>query len=128
MRWQPGRFTLVDANYSFVVLRGGDPDNSPIYPTHLASVRALVPLREGLLRLSTQLTYQSSRPDPAGNPTGEALLVNFGFSGEYGPVRYFAGVQNLLDQRIGLPVSSEAGNIVVSQYGRTFWLELAAGF
>ena len=128
LRWQPGRFTLVDASYSFVVLQGGDPGKSPVYPTHLAALRALVPLKEGLLRLSSQLTYQSSRPDALGRPTGEALLVNFGFAGEYGFVRYFAGVQNLLDQRVGLPVSSESGNLVVSQYGRTFWLELTAGF
>lgn len=128
LRWQPGRFTLVDATYSFVVLSGGDPDNAPVYPTHLASVRAMVPLREGLLRLSSQVTYQSARPDALGASTGEALLVNFGFAGDFGPVRYFAGVQNLLDQRFGLPVFSESGNLVVSQYGRTFWLELAAGF
>ncbi len=128
LRWQPGRFTLVDASYSFVVLTGGDPEKRPVYPTHLAAVRALVPLKEGLLRLSTQVTYQSSRPDQAGNPTGEALLLNFGFAGEYGFLRYFAGVQNVLDQRIGLPVSSESGNLVVSQYGRTFWVEVAAGF
>lgn len=128
LRWQPGRFTLVDGTYSYVVLRGGDPENPVVYPTHLASMRALVPLREGLLRLSTQLTYQSSRLDARGNPIGEALLVNVGFAGEYGPVRYFAGVQNLLDQRIGLPVRGETDNLVVSQYGRTFWLELTAGF
>jgi outer membrane receptor protein involved in Fe transport len=37
-------------------------------------------------------------------------------------------VQNLLDQRFVLPVVSEAGAAVIPQYGRTFWLELAATF
>ena len=123
LRWQPGRFTLVDASYSFVYLS----DLVAVYPTHMAALRALVPLREGLVKLSTQVTYQSGRKDDAGNSTGESVLINVGFSGEYGRVRYFAGVQNLLDQRYGLPVKSESGNLVVSQYGRTFWLELSAG-
>lgn len=131
LRWQPSRFTLVEATYSFVNVSGvPNPDGTasePPYPMHLASVRAMVPLKEGLLRLSAQGTYQSSRLDPNGNPTGEALVINLGLAGEYGFVRYFAGVQNLLDQRAGLPFNGEKIG-VVSQYGRTFWLELVAGF
>ncbi len=124
LRWQPGRYTMVDASYSFVTLS----DATAVYPMHLASARAIVPLREGLLRASGQVTYQSARLDYAGRQAGSALMLNFGLSGDFGPVRYFAGVQNLLDERINLPVTSEVGNMVISQYGRTFWLEVAAGF
>lgn len=129
LRWQPGRFTLVEGTYSFVVLGGPGLSDAPAYPTHLASARAMIPLKEGLVRLSGQATYQSGRRDAVtGTSFGEALLLNFGLSGDYGPVRYFAGVQNLLDQRYLLPVVSEVGAGVIPQYGRTFWLELAATF
>lgn len=129
LRWQPGRFTLVEGTYSFVVLGGPGVADAPAYPQHLASARAMIPLKEGLVRLSGQATYQSGRRSAAANTSfGEALVLNFGFSGDYGPLRYFAGVQNLLDQRFVLPVVSEAGANVIPQYGRTFWLEVAAGF
>jgi outer membrane receptor protein involved in Fe transport len=129
LRWQPGRFTLVEGTYSFVVLGGPGVADAPSYPTHLASARAMIPLKEGLVRLSGQGTYQSGRVDRnTGTSIGEALLLNAGLSGEYGPVRYFAGVNNLLDTRVLLPVISEAGSGQIPQYGRTFWLELATRF
>lgn len=126
LRWRPGRFTLVSAAYSFVLLKPASGEESYTYPTHLASVRALVPVYQGLVRLSTQATYQSARTASDGVTSGESLHLDLGFSGEYGFLRYFAGVQNLLDQRPLLPVSSEVGNGRVPQYGRTFFIELAA--
>jgi hypothetical protein len=128
LRWQPGRYMLFEATYSFVTLQGTTAGETYAYPTHLASLRALVPLKQGLVRLSGQGTYQSARRGPDGISAGEAVLLNFGLSGEYGPVRYFAGVQNLLDQRYALPVASEVGSGRVPQYGRTFFVELAGGF
>jgi hypothetical protein len=95
---------------------------------HLASVRALVPIKEGLVRLSGQAVFNSARRAFDGAFTGEFLNVNFGVSGEYGPIRYFAGVQNLLDQRPFIPVLSEIAFNRVPQYGRTFMVELSAGF
>jgi outer membrane receptor protein involved in Fe transport len=80
------------------------------------------------VRLSGQATYQSARRGPDGVSSGESLLLNFGFAGDYGPLRYFAGVQNVLDQKYSLPVSSEVGSGRVPQYGRTYFIELAAGF
>ncbi len=127
VRWQPGRYTLVDAAYSFVLVGGADAVNAS-YPMHVASLRAMVPLKEGLVRLSGQGLYQSGRLAADGARIGEALLVNVGLSGEYGPLRYFAGVQNLLDQRYSVPVLSEVAFGRVPQYGRTFMLEVAAGF
>jgi outer membrane receptor protein involved in Fe transport len=127
IRWQPGRFTLVDASYSFVMLGGADITGKA-YPMHVAALRAMVPLKEGLVRLSGQGVYQSGRRAQDGSLIGEALLINFGLSGEYGPIRYFAGVQNLLDQRYQVPVLSEVAVSRVPQYGRTFFIELAASF
>lgn len=127
LRWQPGRFTLVNAAYSFVMLGGADITGGA-YPMHVASLRAMVPLKEGLVRLSGQGVFQSARRAQDGSSTGEAFLLNFGLSGEYGPVRYFAGVQNLLDQKYIVPVLSETAFSSVPQYGRTFFIELAAGF
>lgn len=127
LRWQPGRFTLVEASYSFVLLGGADLTGGA-YPAHVASLRAMVPLKEGLVRLSGQGTFQSARRAQDGRFIGEALLLNFGLSGDVGPVRYFAGVQNLLDQRYVLPVLSEIAFSRVPQYGRTFFIELAASF
>jgi outer membrane receptor for ferrienterochelin and colicins len=123
-RWQPGRFTIVDASYSFVWLSG---PNVPAYPMNLAALKAVVPLKEGLVRLATQATYQSARLSQ-GTPIGESLNLNLGFSGEYGFFRYYAGIQNLLDSRVVLPVSSEASTARVPQYGRTVWVEVAATF
>jgi outer membrane receptor protein involved in Fe transport len=127
LRWQPGRFTLVDASYSFVILGGADITGGA-YPAHVASLRAMVPLKEGLVRLSGQGVFQSARRAENGSQIGEAFLLNFGLSGEYGPVRYFAGVQNLLDQKYIVPVLSEIAFRSVPQYGRTFMIELAASF
>ena len=127
LRWQPGRFTLVDASYSFVMLGGADITGGA-YPMHIASLRVMVPIKEGLVRLSGQGIFQSARRAQNGAFIGEALLLNFGLSGEYGPIRYFAGVQNLLDQRYVVPVLSETAFSRVPQYGRTFAIELAAGF
>lgn len=128
LRWQPGRFTLVDLTYSFVWLAGAPVEDLPAYPMHMASAKAMVPLKEGLVRLAAQVTYQSARRYTGGAMIGEALLVNLGFSGEYGPLRYYAGVRNLLDSRYLLPVANELGLGQVQQLGRTFWLEVAAGF
>lgn len=127
LRWRPGRYTLVEGSYSFVWLGGVDITGGA-YPMHLASIRALVPIKEGLVRLSTQGTYQSGRRAQDGTFLGEAVLLNVGLSGEYGPIRYFAGVQNLLDQRYSVPVLSEINFSRVPQYGRTFYVELAASF
>ncbi|HEY1086406.1 MAG TPA: hypothetical protein VGE37_01885, partial [Archangium sp.] len=93
-----------------------------------AALRAMVPLKEGLVRLSGQGVYQSGRRAQDGTFAGEALLINVGLSGDYGPIRYFAGVQNLLDQKYSVPVLSEVAVSRVPQYGRTFFIELAASF
>ncbi|WP_246357074.1 TonB-dependent receptor domain-containing protein [Pyxidicoccus fallax] len=129
VHWQPGRWLLVDLSYSYVKLSNASEDVVAAAPAHLVSGRFLMPVGAGDMRVATQATYQSARPGgPGGADSGEALLVGFGLSGDYGPLRYFAGVHNLLDARYTLPVSEENSIAPVPQYGRTFTLQLTGSF
>jgi outer membrane receptor protein involved in Fe transport len=129
LHWQPGRYLLVDLSYSFVTLPDAPEEVGSANPTHLASARLLLPVGNGDARLATQATYQSSRGGRGGDEgQGEALLVSFGLSGEYQRLRYFAGVQNLLDTRYLLPVGEDSAAGAVPQYGRTFTLQLTGSF
>jgi len=127
LRWQPGRFTLVEGSYSYVALGGPGRTEASAYPTHLGSARALLPLRQGFVRLAAEATYQSNRCDEEGHCAGESVLANLGLSGDFGSVRWFAGVRNLLDERFRVPIAFESGNGMMAQYGRSFWVELGAG-
>ena len=129
LHWQPGRYLMVDLSYSFVTLRNDEEDVSSTTPAHLASGRMLLPLGSGDVRLATQVTYQSARGlAREGAEKGEALLLGVGFSGELAHLRYFAGVQNLLDARYALPLGEERAAAPVPQYGRTFTLQLTGNF
>ncbi len=129
LHWQPARYLLVDLNYSYVTLTEATDEVKASTPAHIASGRLLVPLADGEVRLATQLTYQSARGAGEGGPdSGEAVLVGVGISGEFSRFRYFAGVQNLLDERYVLPVSAETSSGPVPQYGRTFTLQLTGSF
>ncbi|MCP3098294.1 TonB-dependent receptor [Myxococcus sp. K15C18031901] len=129
VHWQPGRYLLVDMSYSYVSLRNASEDVSAASPAHLVSGRLLMPLGTGDMRLATQAVYQSARPTgDGGSDSGEALIIGFGLSGDYGPLRYFAGVQNLLDSKYAIPVSEENSIAPVPQYGRTFTLQLTGSF
>ncbi|RKG94276.1 TonB-dependent receptor, partial [Corallococcus sp. CA053C] len=129
LHWQPGRWLLVDLSYSYVRLANASLDVVQAAPAHLASGRFLLPVGNGDMRIATQATYQSARVDtlPGAN-SGEALLVGFGVSGDYGRLRYFAGVNNLLDARYALVVSDDVSVGPVPQYGRTFNLQLTGSF
>lgn len=129
LHWQPGRFLLVDLSYSYVTLRDASQEVAEAAPAHLASGRLLVPVGNGDMRLATQAVYQSARPvGEGGEKSGEALLLGFGVSGDYGRLRYFAGVQNLLDAKYALPLGSRLAPAPVPQYGRTFTLQLTGTF
>jgi hypothetical protein len=120
---------MVDVSYSFVTLRNAEDDVAGSMPAHLASGRLLLPLGSGEVRLATQVTYQSARGlAKEGADNGEALLIGMGVSGELAHVRYFAGVQNLLNDRYALPLGPERAAAPVPQYGRTFTLQLTGSF
>ena len=81
------------------------------------------------VRLATQAVYQSTRrTDRVPGGAGEALLLNFGLSGERDHFRYFAGVTNLLDARYSLPVNDEFRQPTVPQYGRGFLLQVTGSY
>ncbi len=129
LHWQPGRHLMVDLSYSFVTLRHASEEVAAAAPAHLASGRLLLPLGNGDVRLSTQATYQSARGSKKDGPkSGEALLLGVGLSGEFQRVRYFAGVQNLLDAQYALPLGEDRAAAPVPQYGRTFTLQLTGSF
>ena len=127
VRWQPGRHTLIDATYSFVWIWGTTSSALVNAPQHLVNLRAMVPLFDNALRVSMHGLYQSPRGNDLQTRLGEAFLLSAGLSGEFGRLRWFAGVQNLLDQRYRLPVATEVGFVAIPQDGRTFWVEIAAG-
>jgi outer membrane receptor protein involved in Fe transport len=128
VHWQPGRFLLVDMSYSYVSLRHALDEVKDSTPAHIVSGRMLLPLGDGSIRLATQATYQSARTSSEGQDIGEALLLGVGLSGEFSRFRYFAGVQNLLDQQYRLPVTSDISAGPVLQYGRTFTMQLTASY
>jgi outer membrane receptor for ferrienterochelin and colicins len=129
VHWQPGRFLLVDLSYSYVTLRHVLDEVRDAKPAHVVSGRLMLPLGTGEVRLATQATYQSARnSDSEGPKFGEAVLLGVGVSGEYSRFRYFAGVQNLLDEQYVLPVNSETSARPVPQYGRTFTLQLTGSY
>lgn len=130
LHWQPGRYLLVDLSYSFVTLQNASEEVVDSAPAHLATGRLLLPLgNNGNLRLATQATYQSARGTAKeGAENGEALLLGVGLSGELQNLRYFAGVQNLLDSRYALSLGTERAAAPVPQYGRTFTLQLTGSF
>jgi outer membrane receptor protein involved in Fe transport len=129
LHWQPGRYVLVDLNYSYVTLTNASDEVKGATPAHIASGRLMLPLGDGQVRLATQATYQSARSSgEGGSESGEAVLLGIGLSGEFSRFRYFAGVQNLLDEQYALPVSSETSSAPVPQYGRTFTLQLTGSF
>ena len=127
LRWQPGRHTLVDVGYSFVWLWGPKDETTINVPLHVVNARALIPLFDSALRLSLHALYQSPRGNDLVSRVGETLLLNVGLSGEFSFLRWFAGVQNLLDHRYRLPITAAGSYSSVPQDGRTVWLEVGAG-
>jgi len=138
IRWQPARLTLVSAAYwvQRMVVEGLDDEEEAgrlkaNAPTHAFSLKAMFPLQAPMLVGSAEAIYNSSRLGRDGNMrTGELFWVNLGLSGEKvgGGLRYWAGVQNLLDERSALPASYDLIQETVPTYGRTFLVQVSAGY
>ena len=90
----------------------------------------MFPIVAPLIVGSAEAVYNSDRAALDGSRTGEMLLLNLGLSGELtgSAFRYFAGVQNLLDERAQLPVGEEIPSLTLPNYGRTFVLQLTATY
>jgi len=127
LEWQAGRFAMIDLAYSYVYLIGSTGKITAT-PAHLVSGRALFPIGESGMRLAVQAKYQSARAEEGATASGEALLVDFGISGEAANLRYFAGVMNLLDTRFALPFGPEYATPALPQAGRQFRVQLTASY
>ncbi|MGI5860696.1 MAG: TonB-dependent receptor domain-containing protein [Myxococcales bacterium] len=139
LRWQPARLSMVSASYWYqrLVLEGlHDPMEETRLrsntPEHAFSVRAMFPIHAPMLVGSAEVIYNSPRAarDDPGHRTDQLLFLNAGLSGQLpgGIFRYFAGVQNLLDDRAQLPASLDVPQPTVPTYGRTFLVQLAATY
>ena len=127
LRWQAGRFAMMDLAYSYVFL-SADTQEVTATPAHLVSARVLFPLAETGARIAVQAKYQSARALVGERPAGEAFLVDCGISGDAGTLRYFAGVRNILDARYAIPFGPEYGAPLLPQRGREFWVQLTATY
>jgi outer membrane receptor for ferrienterochelin and colicins len=133
VRWRPGRLSMLSAAYWFQRMHVGglnDPDEEARLrsnaPAHAFALRGMFPISAPMIVGSAEAIYNSARLTHDGHLTGEFLLLNAGLSGELpgSRFRYFAGVQNLLDERVQLPVGAEVPRSTVPSLGRTFHLEL----
>jgi outer membrane receptor protein involved in Fe transport len=136
VRWQPSRLAVITAAYWYqhMVMTGIRADQasrlSSNAPAHAFSVRGMFPISAPLLVGAAEAIYNGPRFTLDGSrQTGEMLLLSLGLSGELagGAFRYNAGVQNLLDERPRLPADLSSQS-TIPLYGRTFLLQLAAGY
>jgi outer membrane receptor protein involved in Fe transport len=108
----------------------------PNSPEHLASAKAVVPLVPELLQIATRLSLEAPRPVRAGLSSTEqewspwAVVGDIVASGrvERFGLRYSVGVYNVFDWRYSLPVDEVFAHRLVPQRGRTFLLNVGAGF
>ena len=143
MRWQGQPGMLFAAWYALSVVREDAP-GTPLFsgttipnsPLHTAGVRALYPVVQQALSISTEAIYGSARntlPDAttfAIAQVGESLLWNLGLSGETARFRYGAFIYDVLDQKPSLPGGPDIPfpHHAVPQTGRMLRVQLSASF
>lgn len=105
-------------------------------PEHLASARAVAPIVANLLQLATRLTLEAPRPLRSTSVASEqefspwAVVADVVASGrvERFGIRYSVGVYNVFDWKYSLPVNEVYSFRFLPQQGRTFLLNVGAGF
>ncbi len=143
LRWQGAPGMLFAAWYALGVVRQDAPGapllsgpSLPNSPLHTAGLRALYPVVQQALSISTEAIYGSARntlPDAASGAiaqVGETVLWNLGLSGETSRLRYGAFIYDVLDQKPSLPGGPDIPfpNHSVPQTGRMLRLQLSAAF
>ncbi len=123
--WRPARWSLLEAQYTFVSFLGPRGSATSLHPPHVVSLRGLVPLVGPALRVSAQLVFQAAKRRGDGSYVGEAGFANLGLSGQVAWVRYFAGLKNLFDAQPLVP-NSGGRAAFIPEYGRSFWVEVGA--
>jgi outer membrane receptor protein involved in Fe transport len=146
-RWQPEPGALVAVWYAFAHVVNDQVCTAgrcvpgfivPNVPTHTAALRMLWPVLPGMLSVSSELIYGSSRytvfvdNNNLETPVGEQFIWNAGLTGALGRggPRFTLLVQNLLDQKPLLPAGLEVpfAPRAVPQVGRTFRATLGGSF
>ncbi len=142
LRWQPSKWSMISVAYWYqqIVAQITDPTTGQHdteqetrlkanIPPHAAAVRASIPIYAPLLIGSIEGVYNAARPQEDGtSPKGELFYLNIGLSGElvgHG-FRYFAGVENLLNQRPAYPATLDVHGL--SPQGITLLAQVAASF
>ncbi len=137
LRWQPARLSMVSVAYWYQQMvidnldAGQENRLRSNTPAHAFSIKGMFPIAAPFLVGAAEAVYNSSRRTSDGAAaTGEMLWLNLGLSGQLpgGSFRYFAGVQNLLNEQVRLPVGFEVPGETVPTYGRTFVLQVAAAY
>lgn len=128
---------MVSGHYSWQRTRLGDMSNLwnssatiPNSPSHLAGVKFVAPISYPGILLANRVLVESPRFDREANTTSPAILWDLTFSGQLAsvPVRYAAGVRNLLDWRYVHPVGDEIFDVNIRQPGRSLVVDLSTHF
>ncbi len=128
---------MASAQYSFQHTRTGDFENLwnnspalPNSPVHLAALKLVAPISYPAIQLANRLIYEAPRLDRNGDKTGPTFLWDVTFSGQLAtlPIRYAAGVRNLLDWRHEHPVGDQILDTRLPQPGRSFVVDISAEF
>ncbi|MBS2024303.1 MAG: TonB-dependent receptor, partial [Deltaproteobacteria bacterium] len=137
LRWQPSPGAFFELWYAYAHARGTNGQELPNSVEHSGAVRTLLPVIPQVLSFATELIYGSPRRTvaDADNPVqeiGESLRWNAGIAGSYNKwnLRYGVYVQNLLNERINLPVGNESPfeGHQVPQPGRIIRVQLSGTF
>lgn len=101
-------------------------------PQHLAALKAIVPIAPDVALLGLRGTLEAPRRIAlaASDTTGTSLVLDATISGTLRSVgaHYTAGVYNLADQRVQVPVSSTFASRTIPQNGRTLLFQLDGSF
>jgi len=101
-------------------------------PEHLAAFKAIVPIAPDIALLGLRATLEAPRRiDLAtSDNTGTSLILDATISGTLRGLgtHYTAGVYNLADQRVQVPVSSTFLSRTIPQNGRTLLFQLDGSF
>jgi outer membrane receptor for ferrienterochelin and colicins len=130
---------MLAVMYGYQRARQLDPSGEKLVlntSEHLASARAVAPIVPGLLQIATRLSLESPRPVRASALSMEqefspwAVVGDVVASGrvERFGIRYSVGVYNVFDWRYSLPVNEVFAHRFAPQPGRTFMLNVGAGF
>lgn len=108
----------------------GNPHSISNSPNHLGALKLVTPIVRPGIQMANRLIVEGPRIDRQGDFTNPAVLWDLIFSGQIPelPIRYAAGIRNLLDWQYAHPVGEDILDVTIAQPGRTFVVDLSANF